>query len=480
MESAKNKWLAFSALGIGLFSAVLDGSMIGIALPQIGQRFSVDLSQVAWLSLVSTITIVGILLPIGNISDRIGRKKIYLAGVLIMALFSILSAISQNFTFLLFTRVFVSVGAAMRMSSGLAMVMMIFGDKERGTGMGANTTTVGLAAISGPIFGGILVSNFGWTSVFIIQAILSVPVFFMALYLLDEKVVDGSRRRSSGKFDYLGTLFSAAAFAVLLFSINTGIRIFNGITIVLCFLSVAALFISFFYVESRSENPILDLSLIRNKDFVLSISTRLFGFFAGSSLFFLMPFYIQLIKGRTPEEAGFLIFPGALGMSLTASVSGRLSDRFGQKPFIISGLSVILVASYLFSRFTPSTPNIIIVATLIFHGLGMGLWGSPNGSQTVSLVPRHLYGSVSSIINLIRTVGMGVSIAVASSIITISFAASGIEPNFSREVGSAFSPEKIEAFMNGFRTTFMMLLIICLIAILSAVFSRSGDPESLG
>jgi Na+/melibiose symporter-like transporter len=268
--------------------------------------------------------------------------------------------------------------------------------------------------------------------VFIIQAILSVPVFFMALYLLDGKVVDGSRRRSSGKFDYLGTLFSAAAFAVLLFSINTGIRIFNGITIALCFLSVAALFISFFYVESRSENPILDLSLIRNKDFVLSISTRLFGFFAGSSLFFLMPFYIQLIKGRTPEEAGFLIFPGALGMSLTASVSGRLSDRFGQKPFIISGLSVILVASYLFSRFTPSTPNIIIVATLIFHGLGMGLWGSPNGSQTVSLVPRHLYGSVSSIINLIRTVGMGVSIAVASSIVTISFVSSGIEPNFSQ------------------------------------------------
>ena len=201
MKTSSGKWLPFSAIAIGLFSAVLDGSMIGIALPQISKDFSLDISKAAWLSLVSTITVVAILLPAGNLSDRIGRKRLYLFGVVIMAVGSILCSLSQNFVFLLLLRGIVSIGAAMRMSTGLAMIMMIFGDKERGTGLGANTTTVGLAAISGPIFGGFLVSNFGWESVFLTQFILSVPVFFLGYFYLDSNVVDASRKKNSGSFD---------------------------------------------------------------------------------------------------------------------------------------------------------------------------------------------------------------------------------------------------------------------------------------
>ena len=180
-----------------------------------------------------------------------------------------------------------------------------------------------------------------------------------------------------------------------------------------------------------------------------------------------------MIKGLPADEAGFLIFPGAVGMALSASVSGRFSDRFGEKPFIIVGLIMILVASFLFSTFTPQTSNSFIITILLFHGLGMGIWATPNGSQTVSLVPKQLYGSVAAIINLIRTIGMGTSIAIASSVITISFINFGLDPNFSTIDGGAFGQEKAVAFMKGFKNTYITLMVINLISIVCAVIAGS-------
>lgn len=474
MNPARNKWLSFSAIAIGLFSAVLDGSMIGIALPQISKDFSLDISKAAWISLISTIVVVATLLPVGSIADRIGRKKLYLYGVIIMGLGSLLCSLSPNFFSLLSFRVLVSVGAAMRMSTGLAMVMMIFGDKERGKGLGANTTIVGFAAISGPIFGGFLVTNFGWESVFFIQTIFSLPVFIMAYYLLDSKVVDASRTKNFGRFDYFGSAISAIAFTALLFSINFSITSMSIIAISISFSVVILLFSLFVYAESKTETPILDPILLKDYKFVLSMGTRLFGFLAGSSTLFLMPFFIQMVRGKTPDEAGLLIFPGAVGMAITASISGRLSDKFGEKPFIILGLSMVFIGGLMFSQLTPGTSNFLLISILVFHGLGMGMWASPNGSQTVSLVPKQMYGSVAAMINLIRTVAMGTSIAIASSIITLSFLNLGLDPNFSSSVES-YDQQQIGAFMNGFENTYYSLLAINLISIIFAIFSKSNS-----
>jgi len=473
MKTSQRKWLPFSAIAIGLFSAVLDGSMIGIALPQISKDFSLDISKAAWVSLVSTITVVAILLPAGNMSDRIGRKRLYLFGVVIMAVGSLLCSLSQNFIFLLFLRIIVSIGAAMRMSTGLAMVMMIFGDKERGTGLGANTTTVGLAAISGPIFGGFLVSNFGWESVFLTQFILSVPVFVLAVYYLDPNIVDASRKKNSGNFDYAGSLISAIAFSVLLFSINFSIISMSLLLIIGSIFAVFILFSLFIYVESKADTPILDTILLKNPRFIFSMGTRLFGFLAGSSTLFLMPFYIQMVKGIPADQAGLLIFPGAVGMAITASVSGRLSDKFGEKRFILLGLIIVFLAGIMFSQLSKDSSNLLLISILVFHGLGMGIWASPNGSQTVSLVPKYMYGSVSALINLVRTIAMGTSIAIASSVITLSFINLNLNPDFSST--DYYDSNQILAFMDGFRNTYFTLLGINFISIIFALLSKSKD-----
>lgn len=467
----KQKWLSFMSIAFGLFTAVMDASMIGIALPSISKDFSLDLSSAAWISLVSTITVVAVLLPMGNISDRVGRKKIYLFGVLIMAAGSLFSSFSNGIIMLLIFRIIVSIGAAMRMSTGLAMVMMIFKDKERGKGLGANTTTVGLAAITGPIFGGFLVGKFGWESIFFTQAILSIPVYILGYYFLDKSIVDLNQNTKKGKFDFTGSIVSALAFSALLFTINYGLVNMSNLIILCSFIIVVFLFSLFIFVESKADLPILNIMLLKNKNFMLTMGTRLLGFLSGSSTLFLMPFYIQLVKGISPEKAGLIIFPGALGMSITASFSGRLSDKYGEKIFVIVGLMIILFAGFLFSLFNEETSIMIIISVLMLHGLGMGTWGTPNSSQTVSIVPKNTYGSVAALINLIRTVGMGVSIAISSSLITLSFLNFGLNSDFS-SVEKTFNVEQSKAFLEGFKTAYYVLMSISVISIILAIFTR--------
>jgi|TARA_B000000441_G_scaffold131029_1_gene115006 MFS family permease len=184
-----------------------------------------------------------------------------------------------------------------------------------------------------------------------------------------------------------------------------------------------------------------------------------------------MPFYIQLLKGISPDKAGLIIFPGALGMSITASFSGRLSDKYGEKPFVILGLIIILISSFLFSLFDEKTTIVMIIAVLMLHGLGMGIWGTPNSSQTVSIVPKNTYGSVAALINLIRTVGMGISIAISSSLITLAFINLGLNSDFS-SVNDAFDVDQSKAFLNGFKTTYYVLMSICLLSIILSLLTK--------
>ena len=266
--------------------------------------------------------------------------------------------------------------------------------------------------------------------------------------------MDASRKKNSGSFDYAGSLISAIAFSALLFSINFSILSMSLFLIIGSALTVVFLFSLFIYVESKAETPILDTILLKNPKFIFSMGTRLFGFLAGSSTLFLMPFYIQMVKGIPPDQAGLLIFPGAVGMALTASVSGRLSDKLGEKPFILIGLLIVFIAGIMFSQLSKDSSSLTLISILIFHGLGMGIWASPNGSQTVSLVPKYMYGSVSALINLVRTIAMGTSIAIASSIITLSFVNLNLNPDFSSS--DYYDGDQMYAFMNGFMDRFKM------------------------
>ena len=470
MNNSVKKWVTFSVIALGLFSTVMEGSMIGLALPSIASDLFLSLPMVAWLPLISTITIVACLLPVGNISDRLGRKNIYLIGALIMGIGSLWSALSLDFSSLIGGRNIVGIGSAMRMATGMAMIVLIFPPNERGKGLGANATTVGLAAITGPILGGILVQYGGWQSIFWIQVFASILVIILGILMIPSEIVEKGRKAKSGKFDFIGSFASALGFSLLILILNQNLgtgffSTMNTLMIVLIFLSFG-----FFVIwELRFRDPIFDLRLFKNLQFSNIILTRLLAFSVGGSFFFLMPFYFQLVKNYEPANIGLVLFPGALGMALVSSLSGRLSDKFGIKKFVVIGISITVVSLFLISNFDQSTNIFFFMPIFLLQGCGMGLWATPNNTAAMNSVKQTSFSSVSAMLNLIRTVGMGSSLALSSAIVSSTMIANGVEPDFSREM---FSLEKIDVFLKGFRYSFLTFSIIGIVPLILSLFSK--------
>ncbi len=470
MNNSVKKWITFSVIALGLFSTVMEGSMIGLALPSIASDLSLSLPKIAWLPLISTIAIVACLLPVGNISDRLGRKNIYILGALIMGVGALWSALSLDFYSLIGGRIIVGIGSAMRMATGMAMIVLIFPPNERGKGLGANATTVGLAAISGPILGGFLVQYGGWQSIFWIQVFASVLVIILGILIIPSETVEKGRKKKSGAFDYVGSLTSALGFSflILVLNQNLGTDFFSIINIIMILL-IFIFFFLFVIWELRFRDPIFDLRLFKNLQFSNIIITRLIGFSVGGSLFFLMPFYLQLVKNFEPANVGLVLFPGALGMAFVSSLSGRISDKFGIKKFVVSGLVINVVCLFLISSFDSNTNIFFLMPVLLMNGCGMGLWATPNNTAAMNSVNQTSFSSVSAMLNLIRTVGMGSSLALSSAIVSSTMIANGFEPDFSRYM---FSLEKIDVFLKGFRYSFITFSIIGFIPLILSLFSK--------
>jgi len=473
--SAAAKWLQFSVVAMGLFAAVLDMGMVNVALPTIAGDFGLPLPDVSWVVLGPGLALSAALLPVGTLSDVIGRRRVYILGIVLFGIGSLFAALSPNMPSLVATRLLASVGAAMRMTTGFAMVVVIFPPEERGRGLGANSSVVGLALISAPILGGTLVDAWGWRSIFYLQAVGSVAVLLPALRFLDARRVDQGRRRLVGRFDVLGVVLSAGALSALILTMNSGNsagwtspRILSGAAVAI------ALALTFVWWELRAPSPLLDLRLFRNLQFSWSISARTLGYFSGAAWGFLMPFYLQSVQGYAPSRVGFIIFPSALGMAVTATAAGWLSDRFGIRPFVVAGIALVTVGAVVLSTFGERTSLFLIMPVLFMNGVGAGLWGSPNASAAMSSAPSSSFGAVSALLNLTRTVAQVTAIAMASAVVASVFASQGFAADISAIKDDA-TGAMAGAFVDGARYTYLALAGVGLVALFAA--SRSNPPR---
>ena len=470
--SAAGKWLQFSVVAVGLFAAVLDFGMVGVALPTIAHDFGLPLPSASWVVLAPSLAISIALLPSGGLSDVVGRKRVYVLGVILFGVGSLLAAVSPNMPLLVVTRVLASVGAAMRMTTGFAMVVMIFPPDERGKGLGANTSVVGLALILAPILGGTLVDAWGWRSIFFLQAAGSVAVLLPALGLLDQRRVDQGRRRLEGRFDVLGIVLSAGALSALILTMNNGNSAgWTSPAILAGGAGAVALMLAFVWWELRVRTPLVDLRLFGNGQFSWAMSARTLGFLAGSAWAFLMPFYLQSVQGYAPSRVGFIIFPSALGMAATAALAGRLSDRFGVRRFVVVGLALTAAGGVALSTFDEGTSIFLIMPVLLLQGIGAGLWGSPNASAAMSSVPPTSFGAVSALLNLARTVAQVTGVALASAIVAGVFLSQGIEADMSAIKGDE-TGGMASAFVSGTRYVYLIAAGAGLVALAAGFRSR--------
>ncbi|MCJ7833460.1 MAG: DHA2 family efflux MFS transporter permease subunit, partial [Deltaproteobacteria bacterium] len=359
-----------ATVALGTMMGAMDASITNISFPILTKTFGVSVTTIVWVSLAYILASTSLMLILGRVGDLLGRKRIYIVGTLIFTIGLALCALSQNVTQLIIFRVFQAVGAAMAMACGAAIITEAFPQNERGMGLGLLAVSVSAGLISGPVLGGFLLGWFHWRSIFYVRIPLGLFVLMMALLFLKKD----QRRVEKIKFDLWGTLFSSTGLTCLMFGVNQlnrfGLK--SSMFYLLMGLGLLSLII-FVFVEKHALDPIVDLSLLKNRVFACALGSLFLMFLTYSAYILLMPFYLLQGIGMTPSKAGVMMTVVSMIAIIVGPISGWLSDRFGQALFATLGAVLTIISFWLIFGFDLESRIVDIIPALALAGLGMGM-----------------------------------------------------------------------------------------------------------
>ena len=466
------KWWVLFAVSVGLFTSVFDHGSINVALPSIADQFNTDLPTTQWIVIGYGLTIAALLLPMGRLSDILGRKKIYLLGFTVFSTGGFLAAISPNIELLIGTKILQGVGSAMTQGTSMAMVISAFGDKDRGRALGLTMSVVGVGAVVGPAIGGFLVDYLGWEAVLYTTAGLGVVSLITALLILDGNR-SGGGNGINDHFDWLGATFSAATLISLLLAMTLGSRYgWDSLSVITgfgIFLASASFFI---WWELYVESPMLNLRLFASSLFATGVLASWLSFLGTQPVRFLIPFYLQFVLGFSPSMIGWIIVPSAFCMVVAGPISGRLSDKYGWRMFNVGGMLVAAIGLLILVNIDTKESIMIVLVGMIVQTIGSGTFWPSNNSSILSVVSPASYGVIASFTNLVRNSGNVVGIAVSTAIVTGTMGSMGHPPTLSA-INEASDLPILNAFTMGLRNTFYVCIGFTLIAALASLIGTS-------
>ena len=453
-NSANYKWWVFGTISIGTFMSVVSGTGVAIALPTIAVHFKTDLPTVQWIFIGEVLAISILLLPAGRLSDIIGRKQVYLWGFAIFIVASLLAGYATSITMLIAAKVLQGAGSAMIQANGMAMIVSVFPEAERGKALGSHMSVVGVGAISGPALGGLLVSVFDWPAVFLVNIPVGIIAIAVSLSILDNARI--GQRQGTGppaKFDWLGATLSGAGLLVFLLTMTNGNQAgWGSATTVAGMVASAALAAGFVWWELRTPSPMLDIRLFKGRAFALGVASGWLSFLGIVAGIFLIPIYLQKVLEYSPGESGLILIPGALCMTILGPVSGRLADRFGWRVLTVAGMGLSAASLILLSATLSEESSLsILIPILMLQFVGLGLFNSPNTSALLSVVDRSRFGVVSALTQLMRNSATVTGIALVTAIVVATMESAGAEPSL-----EAVSSDP-EAFVSGFNKALLIL-----------------------
>lgn len=478
--SSHYKWWVYGAVATGMFVTVMDQSGVNIALPRIADQFGADIPAVQWVTLGYVLSTSALLLPMGRVSDMVGRTRVYLAGLLVFMVLAAIGGAAQTLPVLIAAKVLQGAGAAAIQANGMAMIVSAFPDRERGRAVGLHMTIIGTGSISGPILGGLLISGLGWRSVFYAGIPMGLIAVAAGLAVLRRDAPAGSTGSPGVRFDWPGAGMSSGALVTFLLGITNGYRLGWGSPLVVAAFSVAALlFLGFILWERRAGDPMLDLSLFQSKLFSMGVSARFLSFLGSSSVFFLMPFYLMQVLGYPASRAGLMMVPSSICMAIVGPISGRLSDRIGTRWLAVGGMALTAAAMFTFSRLTVDSSPALVVFGMVLSGSGSGIFASTNTSAVMSALSREKYGIVSALLSVTRTSANVTGVAIATTIVAVAMVSLGYEPSLAGVADGGGEGVKL-AFMTGLRWAYLLAVALVLSAMaLSALRGESRENSAL-
>jgi EmrB/QacA subfamily drug resistance transporter len=402
------KWWTLGAVSVATFMLLLDITVVNTALPAIQRDLGGSFGDLQWVVDAYALSLAALVLTAGSLADRLGRRRIFAAGLGIFSVASLLAALSPDPTFLNLTRALQGVGGAAMFAVSLALLAQEFrSGSERGMAMGIYGATIGIAVAIGPLVGGLLTDGLGWESVFL----LNVPIGAAAIAVTYWKVRE-SRDPNATRVDWAGLATFSSALFLLVLGLVRGNDEGWGSTIIVSELTGAVVLLgAFAAIEQRVKEPMLPLRLFRRRAFT-GVQLAAFGV-SGSlfALFLYLTLYLQSFLGLSPVEAGVRYLPITLGAFLVAPLAGMALARVQARYLMSGGLALVGVGLALMSGVDMDSEWTALLAGFLVAGIGVGLLNPVIADVALSVVPKEQSGMASGINDTFRQVGVAVGIA---------------------------------------------------------------------
>jgi EmrB/QacA subfamily drug resistance transporter len=474
MSSTRSIMAPLVAIILGTFMVILDNTVVTVALPQLGRVFGTDLTLLQWVITAYFLAQAAVIPLAGWLSDRYGAKRIYLISLVLFTAGSALCGLAASGQMLVAMRVIQGLGGGMLMPIGMAVLYRLTPPERRGAIMAMFGLPLMVAPALGPVLGGYLVEFASWRLIFL----LNVPIGALALLVGLRALPDLPAARAAGALDTLGIVLGPLAFASLSFGISasTGSGWTGTATVVGVGVGLVALAL-FIWRELSFAHPLLELRVFRSRDFSLAIATQWAGFGAMFGSFFLLPMFLQQVRGYGSFETGLITLPQAVASAIFMQIGGRLFDRIGARPPVLAGLTLVGTSLWLMTGITGSTTIGDLILPLTLMGAGMGLMMMSLNTHMLNSAPRELTSRVTSLSQALQNVVSSLAIATFATILQTQVSAHVAEAV--RAAGGQPSAQALaDAAAAGFADVYGVALGLIVCAWLLAWTLRRAQPPA--
>ena len=463
---------------LGTIMSILDVTVVNVAINTLARDFETPLSTIQWVATGYTLALATVIPLTGWAADRFGTKRLYMISIALFMLGSAAAGAAWSSESLIFFRVLQGFGGGMIMPAGMTILTRAAGPQRLGRVMAIIGVPMLLGPILGPILGGWLVDDVSWRWIFYIN----VPIGIVAL-IASARILPRDVPQHQHKLDLLGLALLSPGLALLIYGLaktatEGGMAAF---AVLGPMLTGAALIVAFVMHALRTDEPLIDLGLFRNRTFsVASLTMVLFSIaFFGAML--LMPLYFQVVRGETALQAGLILAPQGLGAMVTMPLAGRLVDRTGAGRIVLAGMVLIVIGFLAFTQLTADTSYWLLEGSLFVMGMGLGATMMPTMSAAMSTLTRAAVAKASTTLNIVQQVGG--SIGTATMAVLLTNALSSRLPGAGGGIGAAASippaarEHVLPLMADAFASTFTWAVVLVGVAFIPALLLPRRKPE---
>lgn len=482
-----------AALLFGMFIAILNQTLLNVALPKINTEFNISASTGQWL-MTGFMLVNGILIPItAYLFNKYSYRKLFLVALVLFTIGSLICAISMNFPIMMVGRVLQAIGAGVLMPLGSIVIITIYPPEKRGAAMGTMGIAMILAPAIGPTLSGYIVQNYHWNVMFygmFIIGIIAILVGFVWFKLY--------QYTTNPKADIPGIIFSTIGFGALLYGFSeAGNKGWGSVEIETMF-AIGIIFIILFVIrELRMKSPMLNLEVLKFPTFTLTTIINMVVMLSLYGGMILLPIYLQNLRGFSALDSGLLLLPGSLIMGLLGPFAGKLLDTIGLKPLAIFGIAVMTYATWELTKLNMDTPYMTIMGIYVLRSFGMAFIMMPMVTAAINALPGRLASHGNAFLNTMRqlvgSIGTAILVTVMTTQTTQHLSAFGEEldktnpvvQDHMRELASQYGGQEgamkvLLQFVNklatveGINDAFIVATIFSIIALILCLFLQSN------